>query len=43
VPVDFHGVPLEIIGREALLTNKRASGRKKDLVDVALLEELDEP
>jgi hypothetical protein len=37
--VDFHGVQLFVIGREALLKNKRASGRKKDLVDVALLEE----
>jgi len=38
--VDFHGVTLFVIGRAALLANKRASGRKKDLVDVALLEEL---
>jgi hypothetical protein len=37
--VKFHGLPLSIIGRDALLKNKRASGRKKDLVDVALLEE----
>ena len=37
--VTFHGLRLYIIGREALLKNKRASGRKKDLVDVALLEE----
>lgn len=36
--VDFHGVGLYIIGRDALLVNKRASGRKKDLVDVELLE-----
>lgn len=39
VPADFHRVRLFVIGREALLKNKRASGRKKDLVDVALLEE----
>lgn len=38
--VDFHGIGLYVIGRAALLANKRASGRKKDLVDVALLEEL---
>jgi len=38
---NFHGIELFIIGREALLKNKRASGRKKDLVDVALLEESD--
>ena len=37
--VDFHGIALYVIGRDALLKNKRASGRKKDLVDVALLEE----
>lgn len=37
--VDFHGVSLDIIGRAALLKNKRASGRRKDMVDVALLEE----
>lgn len=36
--VNFHGLSLSVIGREALLRNKRASGRKKDLVDVALLE-----
>jgi hypothetical protein len=36
---DFHGVELFVIGRDALLRNKRAAGRKKDLVDVALLEE----
>lgn len=38
---NFHGIELFIIGREALLKNKRASARKKDLVDVALLEESD--
>ncbi len=38
VPVDFYGVSLFVIGRSALLKNKKASGRKKDLVDVALLE-----
>jgi hypothetical protein len=35
----FHGLQVDAIGRDALLKNKRASGRKKDLVDVALLEE----
>jgi hypothetical protein len=38
-PASFHGIELFVIGRDALLKNKRASGRKKDLVDVALLEE----
>jgi len=36
---DFHGIKLFVIGREALLKNKRAAGRKKDTVDVELLEE----
>ena len=40
--VDFHGVQLFVIGRAALLANKRASGRKKDQVDVALLEALED-
>jgi hypothetical protein len=31
------------MGREALIKNKRASGRKKDLVDLALLEEAEKP
>ncbi len=46
VEVDFHGVRVFVIGRDALLENKRASGRRKDRVDVALLEECggdDEP
>lgn len=38
VEADFHGITLPMIGRDALLKNKRAAGRKKDLVDVALLE-----
>ncbi len=39
VPADFHGIRLDVIGRDALLANKRASGRRKDLFDAALLEE----
>lgn len=39
VEADFHGIRLFVMGRDALLKNKRASGRKKDMVDVALLEE----
>jgi len=27
-----------VIGRDALIANKRAAGRDKDLLDVALLE-----
>jgi hypothetical protein len=30
--------PLYVIGRDALIKNKRAAGRDKDLLDVALLE-----
>src|SRR5690606_35210257 len=36
---DFHGLRIPFIGRRELLINKRASGRKQDLDDVALLEE----
>ena len=38
VQADFPTEPLYVIGRAALLANKRASGRDKDLLDVALLE-----
>ena len=38
VEVDFHGERIFAIGRDALLRNKRAAGRKKDRVDVMLLE-----
>ena len=41
VPADFAGGPLFVIGREALIKNKRAAGRDKDLLDVALLESHD--
>ncbi len=36
--VSFHGVELFVIGRDALIRNKRASGRRKDLMDLILLE-----
>jgi hypothetical protein len=39
VEADFVRSPLYVIGREALLKNKHASGRDKDLRDVAMLEE----
>lgn len=32
------GLPVAFLGREALLANKRASGRPKDLADIAELE-----
>lgn len=31
------GLPIPVIGRSALLANKKASGRPKDLIDVVLL------
>jgi nucleotidyltransferase AbiEii toxin of type IV toxin-antitoxin system len=39
VEAEFVSTPLFVIGRAALLKNKRAAGRAKDLLDVALLEE----
>jgi hypothetical protein len=38
VKAAFGKAPLFVIGREALIANKRAAGRDKDLLDVALLE-----
>lgn len=38
MPVDYAGVSCQVIGREALITNKRRLGRAKDLADLELLE-----
>jgi len=38
VRAEFVASPLYVIGREALVANKRAAAREKDLLDVALLE-----
>jgi hypothetical protein len=38
VEVGFVSRPLYVIGREALLANKRAAARPKDLADVAAIE-----
>jgi hypothetical protein len=38
VEAEFATRPLYVIGREALIANKRAAARDKDLLDVALLE-----
>jgi hypothetical protein len=38
VEASFAASPLFVIGRESLLRNKRASGRPKDLADVAAIE-----
>jgi hypothetical protein len=37
---DFDGLRVRVIGRAALLANKRATGRLKDAADVAALESL---
>jgi hypothetical protein len=37
-PAELDGRTVHFIGREALLTNKKASGRPKDLADVARLQ-----
>jgi hypothetical protein len=34
----YGAVPVFLIGRQALITNKRAIGRTKDLADVEALE-----
>jgi hypothetical protein len=38
VEVTLDAGPVRVIGRKALLANKRASGRTKDLLDVELIE-----
>jgi hypothetical protein len=38
VEAEFVSRPLFVIGRDALVANKRAAGRDKDLLDIALLE-----
>jgi hypothetical protein len=43
VKADFRPEPLYLIGRKELIANKRASGRDKDLRDVAMLESLAPP
>ena len=35
---EFAGLPIAVIGLEDLLQNKRATGRPKDLIDVAEFE-----
>ncbi len=40
-PSDLDGTPVAMIGREALLKNKRAAARPKDLLDVAEIERLE--
>jgi hypothetical protein len=35
---DLDGIPMFIIGKDALILNKRAVGRKQDLADLEILE-----
>lgn len=39
VTLDVDGTPISFLGRAELVRNKRAAGRTKDLLDLALLEE----
>lgn len=41
VEARFEAGPIPVIGREALIRNKRAAGREKDLLDIAMLERHD--
>ena len=38
VSYELDGIPIAMIGREALIKNKRATGRTKDLADAETLE-----
>jgi hypothetical protein len=38
--VDFEGMTVDVLGRAALVQNKRATGRRKDLSDLEALGEL---
>ena len=38
IEVEVDGLMLPVIGREELIANKRAAGRPKDLLDLAMLE-----
>ena len=42
ISVVIEGLAIPVIGRDALITNKRAAGRPKDLADVAELESEDD-
>jgi hypothetical protein len=43
VTAEFEPAPLPVIGRTQLIANKRAAGRPKDLLDVAMLEDAKPP
>jgi hypothetical protein len=39
VASDYDGVPIWFLSREALIKNKKATGRPRDLADIQALEE----
>lgn len=43
IEVEVDGLTLPVIGREELIANKRAAGRPKDLLDLALLARTAKP
>jgi hypothetical protein len=43
VIADIGGESYPVLGRNALIANKRASGRDKDLIDLNLLERFSKP
>lgn len=38
VPGELHGIPVRFLGREALIRNKRATGRMQDKADLEALD-----
>jgi hypothetical protein len=38
VSADLDGIPIVVLGKDALIRNKRATGRPQDLADLATLE-----
>ena len=40
VAAELSGVPVQIIGRDEFIRNKRALGRAKDLADIEMLEDV---
>lgn len=43
ITAEVEGQQVPVLGKEALLRNKKASGRRKDLLDASWLEEPDDP
>jgi predicted nucleotidyltransferase len=36
--MDIDGIPVKVLSKDDLITNKKASGRRKELADVEMLE-----